>query len=312
VRKWKTGMALIPEGVMAGNQITSASLLTGAIKKAMAAGHIGGGKAALCLSGTDIIIRQATLPKMNADQLRQNVIDEITGYLAVDPALYSIDYKVQEVLSDGTAVQFRVMTVAIPKSIIEPYVQALSAAGLRVVTIDVAANAKEKLINHLTGKTGNYAVIDLGMSVSVIDTFQNGRFFVSKSSTAGLNAAATALSKELKTDPLRALDMIFGMDPNPACRQAVLEYVDEVLRETLRVTDYFRSRNQMTPVAQVFVCGGGARIPGIIQMIQDRLSLPVRDIRGLLSSVVKSRKKAGAYMSAYATAAGATLLEVDQ
>jgi hypothetical protein len=47
-------------------------------------------------------------------------------------------------------------------------------------------------------------------------------------------------------------------------------------------------------------------------MIQERLSLPVRDIRGLLSSVVKSRRKAGAYMSAYATAAGATLLEVDQ
>jgi type IV pilus assembly protein PilM len=175
----------------------------------------------------------------------------------------------------------------------------------------VAANSKEKLLNYLTGKHGNYAVIDLGMNASVIDTFQNGRFFVSKICTSGLSTAAAALAKAMETDPLRALDLILAMDPAPACKQAVSDYVDQVLYDTARVIDYFRSRNQAGTIEQVFVCGGGARLPGIAQMIQDRLNLPVSDIRILLSSVLKSGKKADVYMSSYANAAGATLLEVN-
>jgi type IV pilus assembly protein PilM len=311
-KNWKAGMAMLPEGVMAGNQINSTKLLTAALKKALTAAKIGRGKAALCLSGTDIIIRHSVLPRMSAEQLRQNVIDEISGYLAVDPALYTIDYKVQDVITDGAAVQYKVMIVAVPRSILGPYMQALSAAGLKVMSIDVAANAKEKLLNHLTGRKGNYAVIDLDMSASTIDTFQNGRFFVSKTSASGLDSAATALAKALGTDPLRAQEMILLMDPNPACRQAVSDYLDQVVGDALRVTDYFRSRNQMTPVEQVFICGAGTRIPGIVQMIQDRLNLPVRDICGLLSPVLGGRGETGPRMSAYAAAAGATLLEVDQ
>jgi type IV pilus assembly protein PilM len=309
---WKTGMALLPEGVITGNQINSAKLLTAAVKKALLAGHIGRGNASLCLSGSDVIIRHTMLPRMSAEQLKQNVIDEISGYLAVDPALYVIDYKVQEVLTEGTAAQYKVMIVAVPKNIITPYIQALSQAGLKVVNVDVAANAKEKLVNHLAGKTGNYAIIDLGMNVSVIDTFLNGRFFVSKTSSTGLNSATATLAKALETDQLRALDMILGMDPEPACKQAVNDYADQVLYDALRVTDYFRSRNQMTPIDQVFICGGGARIPGILQMVQERLSLPVSDISSLLSGVLPGGKdETGPQLSAYATAAGATLMEVD-
>lgn len=310
-RNWKTGMALLPEGVMAGNQINSAKLLTSTIKKALAAGRMGRGNAALCLSGTDVIIRHTVLPRMNAEQLKQNVIDEISGYLAVDPALYTIDYKVQDVLTEGTSVQYKVMIVATPKSIILPYVQALSQAGLRVVSVDVAANAKEKLVNHLAGRNGNYAIIDLGMNSSAIDTFLNCRFFVSKASTASLNTASAALAKVLETDELRALEMILGMDSDPASKQAVNDYIDQVVYDTVRVTDYFRSRNQMTAVDQVFLCGGGTRIPGIVQTMQERLSLPVRDICGLLSSVLFSRDEIGPRLSAYTSAAGATLTEVD-
>jgi type IV pilus assembly protein PilM len=310
-RNWKAGMALLPDGVMAGNQINSVKLLAGTVKKAMAAAHIGRGSATLCLSGNDVIIRHTVLPRMNAEQLKQNVVDEISGYLAVDPAMYSIDYKIQEVLTEGAAVQYKVMIVAVPKNIIAPYVHALKQAGLRVVSVDVAANAREKLVNYLLGRSGNFAIIDMGMGSSVVDTYLNGRFFVCMTSTAGLRSASEALAKALGTDELRALEMLLGMDPDPACRQAASDYADQLMYDVQRVTDYFRSRNQMTPVDQVFISGGGARIPGIVQMMQDRLNLPVRDISGLLSNVLYSKDDTGPRLSAYSAAAGAALTEVD-
>ncbi len=310
-RNWKTGIAPLPEGVMAGNMINSTKLLAASVKKAMAAGSISRGKAALCLSGMDIIIRPMVLPRMNAEQLKQNVVDEISGYLAVDPAMYVIDYKVQDVLTDGAATQYKVMIVAVPKSTVMPYIQALSMAGLKVVTVDVAANAKEKLVNHILGRSSHFATIDLGMNLSVVDTYQAGRFFVGKSTAGGLAGAAAALAKAIDTDELRALDMILGGEQSSECRQAVADYVDQVVADAIRTTDYFRSRNMMTPVDQVYLCGGGARIPGIAQMIQDRMNLPVQEFGTLLSEVLQHGNSTAQGLSAFTAAAGCTLTEVD-
>ncbi len=310
-RNWKTGIAALPDGVMAGNIINSSKLLAATVKKAMAAGHIAGGKAALCLSGMDIIIRHTVLPRMSAEQLKQNVVDEISGYLAVDPALYVIDYKVQDVLTEGAATQYKVMIVAVPKNIITPYIQALSQAGLKVVSVDVAANAREKLVNHILGRGSNFAVIDLGMNTTLIDTYQSGRFFVGKANTMGLSAVAATLAKSMETDELRALEMILGTEQSAECKQALSDYLDQVVGDAVRTTDYFRSRNQMAAVDQVYLCGGGARIPGIAHMIQDRMNLPVQDISALLSSVLASGNDSAQRLSTFAAAAGCTLTEVD-
>jgi type IV pilus assembly protein PilM len=310
-RNWKAGMALLPDGVMTSNQINSTKLLANTVKKAMMAGKMSKGKAALCLAGSDVIIRHTVLPRMNAEQLKQNVIDEISSYLAVDPAQYVIDYKVQDVLTEGSAIQYKIMIVAVPKNIIAPYIQALSQAGLKVISVDVAANSKEKLVNHLAENVGNFAVIDLGMNASIVDTYLNGRFFVSKTSSTSLNTATTALAKALDSDPLKALDLILAMDPDPACKQAISDYIDQVLYDVARVTDYFRSRNQLAQVDKVFICGGGAKIPGVLQIMQEKLNIPVEDLNTLLTAVFSKKVDSRLRLSSFASAAGVTLMEVE-
>lgn len=300
-------MAALPDGVMSGNYINSVKLLANTVKRAQAAGRISSGSAALCVGGADVIIRNTVMPAMNPAQLKQNVIDEISGYLAVDPAMYVIDYKVQDVLTDGGATQFKLMIVAVPRNIVEPHIHALRVAGFKVVAVDVAANAREKLVGYLSEQKNDYAVIDMGMSDTEIDTYQGSRFFVSKSSSVGLNHATQALAKALETDQLRALDMIMDGDPSTQCRQAVNDYADQVLYDALRVTDYFRSRNQSKPVEQVYLCGAGARIPGMQQLIEDRMGLPVSDIASLAAPARGDRTR----LTMFAAAAGAALMEVE-
>jgi type IV pilus assembly protein PilM len=163
---WKFGIASLPDGVVSGSQIQSAKLMASAVKRAMASAHIRNGQAVLCMTGGDVIIRHTVMPKMAPDQLRQNVVDEIAGYLSVNPAQYNVDYKIQEVIHDGGATQYRIMIAAVPRNIVDQYTGALTGAGLKVVRVDVAANAKEKLIKMLGEKGGNYAVVDMGMNTS--------------------------------------------------------------------------------------------------------------------------------------------------
>ncbi len=311
-RNWKFGSAQLPEGVVTGNIVNSSKLLAGTVKKALSAGRIHGGNAVLSISGSDVIIRSAVYPRMNADHLRQNVIDEITGYLSVKPELYHIDYKITEVLSEGTTQQYRVMIVAVPKSIVAPYLQALSSAGLKVATVDVAANVKEKLINALVGAEQHYAIIDLGMNSTIIDTFQHNRYFINKVSQACINAAAQELAALQNTDQLQATEMLFGEGANAASAQAVNNYVDQVVFDAQRVLDYFRSRNNQQPIAQVYLCGGGAAIPGITALFRDKLEVSVTNLSEVLSGVLTGSPAANNFnLASFASAAGATLMEVD-
>ena len=308
---WRFGWAPMPEGVLAGNQIQSPALLGQAVKRAIADGRLGGGPVALTLSGNDVIIRHTTLPKMTPEQLRQNVIDEISGYLAVDPTLYTIDYKVQEVLQEGDATQYRVMIVAVQNSTLAAYVQALKTAGLKVASVDVSANAKEKLVNLLTGQPQNCVVMDLGMQGTTTDTYFQGRFYVNKISSIGLNTAVNSLAAALKTDTTTAWERLRAGDPSPETTAALGDYLEQMLFDSLRVIDYFRSRNGMATIDRVYLCGGGAAIPGIVSLIAERTGLAVEPLTQALSSFFGPGGSANPWLSGAAAAAGATLTEVE-
>ena len=311
-RNWRNGSAQLPDGVVTGNIINSSKLLANTVRKAMAAGRIRRGSAALSISGSDVILRSALYPRMTADQLRQNVIDEITGFLSVKPELYHIDYKVTEVISEGATQQYRVMIAAVPKSIVGPYIQALAQAGVKVTSVDVAANTKEKLINALVGTVQHYAVVDLGMNSTVIDTFQNNRYFINKVSQVCVNGLAQEMAQAQQTDQLQALDALFALGTSEANTQMINTYADQISFEALRVLDYFRSRNNQQPVTQVYLCGGGAAIPGITSLFHEKLDMPVATLADVLQGLFAKGSKTGGFdLSAFASAAGATLTEVD-
>lgn len=311
-RNWRFGSAQVPDGVVTGNIINSSKLLAASVRKAMANGRIHGGSAALSIGGSDVIIRSAVYPRMTADQLRQNVIDEITGYLSVKPELYHIDYKVTEIISEGATQQYRVMIAAVPKSIVSPYIQALAQAGVKVTSVDVAANAKEKLINALVGTVQHFAVIDMGMNSTVIDTYQNNRYFINKVSQMCVNGMTQELAATQQTDQLQALDIFFGGGSSEAGLQAVNHYADQIAFEAMRVFDYFRSRNNQQPVAHVYLCGGGAAIPGITSLFHDKLDMPVTNLAEVLSALFVKNDTSGKFdLSTFANAVGVTLTEVD-
>jgi type IV pilus assembly protein PilM len=311
-RNWKYSYAHLPDGVVTGNILNSSKLLASAVKKAMSMGHIHGGSAALSLSGNEVIIRHAVLPRMNADQLKQNVIDEISGYLSVKPELYNIDYKVTDVLTEGAALQYRVMIVAVPKNIIAAYIQALSTVGIKVTSVDVAANSKEKLINALVGAVKHFAVLDLGMNSTTIDTYQNNRYFINKICQANINSTATDLAAALNTDQLQATEMLFGEGATEASIDAVGTYTDQVVFDAVRVLDYFRSRNNQQPVEHIYLCGGGTGIPGICNILRDKFDMPVTNLADVLSGILtQGRSKISMGLAVFAAAAGAALMEVD-
>jgi type IV pilus assembly protein PilM len=306
----------LPDGVVTQMQISTPEILTRTIKSAKRAGSIQGSKCILSLGGTDVIIRHLLLPVMNDAQIYENVISEISAYLPVDTENYSIDYSIQEEASDEASAQLKVMVVAIPKNPLRMYIDCFKKAGIRVAAIDISENAQEKLIRYLLGLKGepsyNFGVIDLGSETTNITTYLGGRFFVNKVAGIGGDILTNDLAEVLSMDTLAAeaakRQENYFRSSSPA-QSVVASYGDNIIFEANRVFDYFTNRNNRQIIEKVFLCGGGASLPGLSEYLQRYLDIEIESLETLMSPIF-ANSPVLPNCSIYAAAVGATFREV--
>jgi type IV pilus assembly protein PilM len=296
-------------------RISTPELLTKSIKTAKQAGRISGNKCILSLGGTDVIIRHLLLPMMNDAQIYQNVVNEISAYLPVDTQNYSIDYSVQDDASDNPT-QIKVMVVAIPKTPLQMYINCFKKAGLKVIAIDISENSQEKMIRYLLQTQGlsdqNFGVIDLGSETANITTYFKGHFFVNKVAQISGSMLTSDIASALGVDALTAesnkREENFFDSSSPA-QKAVLSYSDQIVFEANRVFDYFANRNNRTPLDKVFICGGGALLPGLSEYLQSNLDIEVESLEELMQPLFLNQPVLPNH-SIYSAAVGATFREV--
>ena len=126
----------IPEGCVDDLNIVSEDALIKSLKTARQKARLNPGKCFLVLSGTDILIRHFTLPILSEDELYRNILNEMTGYLPVDPEKYYIDYKIVEKVKEDNAEMYNVLVTTVHKRIVNRYKSVLGKAGFRVTVVD--------------------------------------------------------------------------------------------------------------------------------------------------------------------------------
>ncbi len=305
----------LPDGVVSQMRISTPELLTKSIKSAKQTGRISGNKCILSLGGTDVIIRHLMLPMMNDAQIYQNVISEISAYLPVDTQNYSIDYSIQEEAADSPT-QIKVMVVAIPKAPLQMYIDCFKKAGIKVVAIDISENSQEKMVRYLLQTQGDsgtsFGIIDLGSETANITTYLNGHFFVNKVAQISGNILTSDLADALGVDILAAeaakRQENYFASYSPA-QKAILDYADQIVFESNRVFDYFASRNNRKPLDKVFICGGGALLPGLDEYLEKNLDIEVESLEKLMAPLFLSQPVLPNH-SIYSAAVGATFREV--
>ena len=308
----------MPAGVINQMKVESPELLASTIKMAAKEARFKPGKCILCLSGSGIIIRHLVFPYMNDAQLYHNVLNEISGYLPVDPDKFSIDYQIQEIVEAEESTRIKVMVVAIQKEILQTYMSALKLAGYKVTTIDIAENAREKLIRSATlkGKSvdAHYCVIDFGASSTSISAYFEGRFFVNKIVSTGGDRLAEIISQNRDVDMLAAESMKTEGDylydvSDPESQIAITTLVDQWIFEATRVIDYFRSRNNQAEIQRIYLCGGGSRMKGLKKYFEEHLEVPVDDFDSFVAPML-TKKNQDLKIPYFVDAIGATYREV--
>jgi Tfp pilus assembly PilM family ATPase len=172
------------------------------------------------------------------------------------------------------------------KRIVNRYKSVLGKAGFHLTVVDTCENAREKLLKNLAAHdksfnlSGGICILDLGTKCTRASIYHNGNFFISNvikksgqqlTEVIAQNSGKDILSSETMK---REVDFLNQPHKNAELKSAVTYEIDALLYEIARLFDYYRNRAKNT-VHAVFLSGGGALMPGLVEYVGRHLGLPV-------------------------------------
>ncbi len=301
----------MPEGCIDDLNIIYDDALVKSLKGAKKIAHQSGGKCTLVLSGSDIITRHFTLPVLPEEELYQNILNEMSGYLPVSPDKYNIDYKIAELIQEEGIDMYKVLVCTAHKRIIAKFKKVLSMAGLKLNVVDTCENAREKLLKYNHSFNEDFAIddgtciLDFGSKTTRASVYHNGNYYVSniikRSGQTITDAVAKSTGKDIIAAEVlkREVNLLTKSHTDTELKSAVAYEVDSLLLEINRVLDYYRTRSKL-PVRRIYLSGGGSLLPGLQEYMEDYFGLPVRSAEELFLSNKSSGPGLAFLLNAYA------------
>ncbi len=268
------------KGVIVDGAVVEPEALTATIKELFHQSGCKRKKIVTSISGHAVIVKKATFAQMDEEELRALIHDEASKYLPFDD-MSAVDYDFQ-ILGENpyNASQMEVLIVAAKKEIIEGYTEAIQAAGLIPVIMDVDSFALETMYeeNYEFEENDVVVLINIGASITNLNVVKGGVSIFTRDFTLGGNSITEALAANLGVPFVEAEKAKIegtGNDEHArkAFREGLITYADPICSEIERSVEYFRSTFGAETISKILVSGGGGMIPDLVAGLGRRLGI---------------------------------------
>ena len=276
------GISPIPENAIQNNMVVDATPVVEAIRRLIQEHGVKSKQVISAVPGRAVIMKKIQLPKQDAAELEANIEFEAQNIIPDSLANVNLDYQVVHESEDGNKMD--VMLVAVKKEIINSYTDAIEAAGLAPVVMDVDYFALENMYETNyggTGEKGVVALIHVGAQYTSITLLQDGLAIFTGDLSLGGGYFTDNLARQLgvtaeAAEAIKTNGASEGADVNvePTIRSTSEELVEEVQR-TVSLYGAIPSEDG-EGLRAVFLNGGGAKLSGLRTMLEERMRVPAK------------------------------------
>ncbi|MHC4959352.1 MAG: type IV pilus assembly protein PilM [Planctomycetota bacterium] len=233
--------------------------------------------------GKSVIVRYLSMMRMPDEDLRNAIRYEADKYIPFDVEDVVMDSQPfsSEGLAETAENEMRVLLVAVKRALIEDHVSLLNGLGLQPTIIDVDSFAVGNAFELARGGAfyeeddgRAIALLDIGANKTNINIFLGGTsYFTREVYLAGddfTHAVAKRLSLDVEGAEARKREP--GNHPEEVL-EAVAPTFDDLANEILLSFDYFENQFDRE-VEEVYLSGGGARMPGVEEALERSLNRP--------------------------------------
>lgn len=291
-----------PEGVIKDGKIEDINTLKGTIKNMLTANKVKGKNTVLTIQSTSIITRDLILPTVKMSELENMVKFEIEQYLPIVTSEYVIEYTFMEEVVEDNIKKSKIQVAAMPKNMVENYLNLLKEVGLKPTALDVHSNTVVKIFsNPMTINRDSYtldktlAFIDLGYMSINIHIISKGKLVFSRIITLGAKELDTEIStscnltlrqaeeKKIKEANLELRD--YEQSPSESFNDLIRTKLDVWMSEIQKVFQYYISRGTGNRIESIYIYGGSSKIKGLSRYIEHSLNIKTSKIENL--SIIK-------------------------
>jgi len=215
---------------------------------------------------------------MTDEELSESIKWEAEQYIPFSIDDVNVDF--QKLGAGAAAGQADVLLVAVKKDKINDYVNLVKEAGLEPVVMDVDAFALANMYElNYAFEEGTTALLNIGASVMNINILKDGISIFTRDITVGGNRYTEALQRDFGLTYEDAEKVKRGEAFDAADKEQIAgvmsSVTDDIVAETQRSFEFFRSTTGSDKVSRVLVSGGCARIGNFTTVLSERLEIPV-------------------------------------
>ncbi len=275
------GIQPLPPEVIVEGAIMDSSAVAEAIDTLFVSNNVKKSDIATSVSGGSVIIKKISLPAMSEDELAESIRWEAEQYIPFPIDEVNLDHKTLR----GSAAEggmMDIVLVAVKKDMIGFYANVITQAGKRPMVVDVDAFAVQNAfeLNYKTdvGPGEVIALINIGASLINMNIIQGEISLFTRDISTGGNLYTETIQRELNLSRDHAENLkkgipVSGIDP--ASATSIMQGVTEDLAvDVQRTFDFFKATSTEERIDRIYVSGGSAKTPGIVQYFQTKFNAP--------------------------------------
>ncbi|MEN8177914.1 MAG: pilus assembly protein PilM [Pseudomonadota bacterium] len=272
------GVEPLPSNAVVEKNIAEVDAVGEAIRAALKRSGTKAKNAAVAVSGSAVITKVISMPASLSEQdLESQIQLEADQYIPYPLEEVNIDFEVMGP-SDKNPELVDVLLAASRSENVDDRVAALELAGLTAAVVDVEAYAMEnactQLIDQLPegGEDQTIAIVDVGATTTTLNVLHNNKIIYTREQNFG----GRQLTEEIQRRYGLSME-----EAGMAKRQGGLpdNYVPEVLdpfkeamaQQVSRSLQFFFSSSAYSSVEHIVLAGGSSSIPGVDDLIEEKL-----------------------------------------
>jgi type IV pilus assembly protein PilM len=255
-----------------------------ALKQLWAQGGLKSRKVVVGVGNSRVLVRELSVPRMPMNRIRETLPFQVQDVLPVPVNEALLDfYPVAEAEEDGKPVIHGLLVAAVKDSVLST-VEAVEAARLEPVDVDLIPFALHRAIMVGQAAQGSVALVHIGAETSIVLIAVDGVPTFVRIIQNGSDDINRALTARLGREPNQAehIKRRFGLatqGAGPELRPAfevIYEATGDLVVAIRNTLSFYLSSKQGATVERVLLSGGGSELNGFATALADATRIPVR------------------------------------
>lgn len=271
------GVESLPPNAVVEKNIIDIEGVSQAVSRLLVKSRSNVKQVAVAVAGSSVITKTIEMnASMTDEEMEELIRIEADQYIPYPLDEVSIDFEVLGPLkADDSRVQ--VLLVACRTENVDMRTEVLESAGLEAKVVDVEAYAMERAFSLLAdqidgGDQQTVAIIDIGATMTSLSVLHDGRTIYTREQLFG--------GKQLTEEIQRRFGLTFeeaaiakkrGGLPEEYESEVLEPFKEAVVQQVARSLQFFYSSSQYNDVDHVVLGGGSASIPGLDELVQEKV-----------------------------------------